>query len=81
MPANLYSKFSATDAKGLVSLHALAALNIYFGGDRTISQTAYSEFMNNLTYQALSQENDTIFMSFDECTNLVHSIVNSLVEM
>ena len=80
-PANLYSKFSATDAEGLVSLHALAALNIYFGGDQTISQTAYCEFMNNLTYQALSQENFTIFMSFDECKNLVHSIVNSLVEM
>ena len=69
-PANLYSKFSATDAKGLVSLHALAALNIYFGGNRTISQTAYGEFVNNLTYQALSQENDKIFMSFEECTKL-----------
>ena len=72
LPANLYSKFSATDAKGLVSLHALAALNIYFGGNRTISQTAYGEFMNNLTYQALSQENDKIFMSFEECTKLAH---------
>ena len=71
-PENLYSKFSATDAKGLVSLHALAALNIYFGGNRTISQTAYGEFMNNLTYQALSQENDKIFMSFEECTKLAH---------
>ena len=79
--ANLYSTFSATDAKGLVSLHALAVLNIYFGGNQTISQTAYGEFMNNLTYQALSQENDKIFMSFEECTKLAHSIVNSLVEM
>ena len=34
---DLYSKFSAADAKGLVSLHVLAALNIYFGGERTIS--------------------------------------------
>ena len=52
---DLYSKFSATDAKGIaakgkVSLHALAALNIYFGGERTISQTAFGEFMRNLTY-------------------------------
>ena len=44
LPPNLYSKCSATDAKGLVSLHALAALNIYFGGERTISQTAFDEF-------------------------------------
>ena len=56
-------------------------MNIYFGGNQTISQTAYGEFMNNLTYQALSQENDKIFMSFEEFTKLAHSIVNSLVEM
>ena len=54
LPADLYSKFSGTDAKGLVSLHTLAALNIYFGGDRTVSKTAFGEFMKNLTYQALS---------------------------
>ena len=62
LPANLYRKFSATDAKGLVSLHALVALNIFFCGNRTISQTAYGEFMNSLTYQALNQENDKIFV-------------------
>ena len=78
---DLYSKFSATDAKGLVSLHVLAALNIYFGGERTISQTAFGEFMRNLTYQARSHENDDIFLSFDEGVNLAHSIVNNLAEI
>ena len=63
-PANLYNKFSSTDAKGLVSPHSLAGLNIYSGGNWTISQTAYGEFMNNVTYQALSQENDNVIMSF-----------------
>ena len=37
--------------------------------------------MGNLTYQALSQENDEIFLSFDQATNLAHSIVNALVDM
>ena len=77
-PAVLYSKFSATTDKGLVSLHALCALNIYFGGSKTVSQFAYGEFMKNLTYQALSQENDDIFLSFDFATDLAHSIVSTL---
>ena len=79
-PADLCSKFSATDAKGLASLHALAALNIYFGGFKEISKTAYGEFMKNLTYQALSQENDNIFLSFEESINLAHSIVDTFAE-
>ena len=69
-----------TDAKGLVSLHALAALNIYFGGNKVVSQTAFGEFMKNLTYQALSDENDNIFLSFEESVNLAHSIVNAFAD-
>ena len=49
-PSNLYSKFSATTAKGLVSFHALCALNIYLGGSKDISKLAYGEFLKNLTY-------------------------------
>ena len=81
LPPDLYKKFAGTDAKGLVSLHALAALNIYFGGNRIASQTAFGELLKNLTYQALSQENDDIFLSFEEGVNLVHSIVNAFAEM
>ena len=43
-PSNLYSKFSATMAKGLVFLHALCALNIYFGGNKDILNLAYGVF-------------------------------------
>ena len=57
---DLYKKFAGTDVKGLVSLHALAALNIYFGGNQVVSQTTFGEFLKNLTYQALSDENDNI---------------------
>ena len=80
-PADLYSKFSATTTKGLVSLHVLCALNIYLGRSKTVSQFAYEEFMKNLTYQALSQENDDIFLSFDFATDLAHSIVNALADI
>ena len=32
--------------------------------------------MKNLTYQALSDENDNKFLSFEESVNLTHSIVS-----
>ena len=80
-PSNCYSKFSATTAKCLVSFHALCALNIYLGGSKDISKLAYEEFLKNLTYQALSEENDEIFLSFNQAINLAHSVVNTLVEI
>ena len=33
---DFYKKFAGTDAKALVSIHALAALNIHFGGNKYI---------------------------------------------
>ena len=80
LPLHLYKKFGGADAKGLVSLHGLAALNIYFGGNQHASQTAFSGFLTNLTYQALSQEHDDIFLSFDNAIYLVQSKVNAFVD-
>ena len=80
-PPDLYQKFAGTDAKGLVSLHVLAALNIYFGGNQLVSQTAFGGFMTNLTYRALSDENDNIFLSFEESINLADSIVNTFADI
>ena len=79
-PFHLYKKFVGTDAKGLVSLHGLAALNIYLGGNPQASQTAFSEFLKNVTYQALRQENDDIFLSFDDAIYLVESIFNAFID-
>ena len=62
----------------LSSLHGLCALNIYFGGDKNISALAYGEFLQNMTYQALSQESDEVVITFDQGVSLTHSIVNAL---
>ena len=78
-PVDLYKTFTGIDAKGLVSIHALAALNIQFGGNKYISQSALSEYLKNLTYQALSQENDKIFMSFDDIGLLVNDLLEQFV--
>ena len=43
-PIDLQQNFKATDARDLVSLQALAALNIHLGGDKTISKNGLSEF-------------------------------------
>ena len=37
-PIEPYKKFKATDAKALVSLQPIVALNIHLGGDRDISK-------------------------------------------
>ena len=37
-PIGLLKKFAGTDAKALVSFQALAALNIYLGGNKDISK-------------------------------------------
>ena len=48
-PIDLYKMFVGTDAKALVSIQGLAALNIYFGGNKFASQHVMSEYLNNLT--------------------------------
>ena len=78
-PVDLYKNFAGTDAKALVSIHALAALNIHFGRNKYISQTAIGEYLQNLTYQALSQENDKKFMSFDNIGLLVNDLLEQFV--
>ena len=78
-PVDLYKKFAGTDAKALVSVHALASLNIHFGRNKYTSQEALGEYLNNLTYQALSQENDKIFMSFSELGLLVNDLLEQFV--
>ena len=74
---DLYKKFRATVTKGLVSLHGLAALNIYFGVNSDISKIALGEYLKNLTYQALGQENDNIFLSFSHGASLIHSLLKA----
>ena len=78
-PVDLYNKFAGRGAKGLVSIYALAALNIHFGGNKYISQVAIGEYLQNLTYQALSQESDEIFMPFNNIGLLVDDCQSSFL--
>ena len=53
----------------------MAALNIYFGGNKYTSQQVMSEYLKNLTFQALSQENDNVYISFEEIGLLVNDLL------
>ena len=44
-PVDLYKKFAGADAKALVSIHALAALNIHFGRNKYISKGVLGEYL------------------------------------
>ena len=44
---------AGTDAKVLVSLYALAELNIHFGRNKYISKTAVSEFLKKFNTSSL----------------------------
>ena len=82
---NLYNKFKATDAKALGSIQAIAALNIYWNRNiryyRDISKKAPTEFLHNLTFQALSKENDYVLLSFEHVGNLLLEIFESLAKI
>ena len=54
-------------------------LNIHFGGNKYISQSTLSEYLKSLTYQALNQENDKTFMSFDDVELLINDLLEQFV--
>ena len=79
-PIDLYQNFKATDARALVSIQVLAALNIYLGGEKTISKNALCEFLHNLSFQALSKETDDIYLNFNNVSELIINILEGLAK-
>ena len=63
-----------------MSIQALAALNIHFRGNRYSPQQTMYEYLNNLTFQALSQENDKVYMSFKGIGLLVNDLLECFVK-
>ena len=68
----------------LVSVHFLAALNIYFGGNRALSKDVMSEFLHNLSMQTLSISDDSIVLKFDvikKLNNNINNLINSKIHL
>ena len=73
-PRSLYETYVGRDIQGLTSVQFLAAFNKFLSGDKEISRNAMSEFFHNLSWQALTNENDSIKIEFTAITELVKSI-------
>ena len=58
----------------------MAALNIYFGGNNETSREAISEFLHNMSYQALNKENDSILIQFEKTANLITELINLMLD-
>ena len=69
--SELYKKFSSGNARGLVCVHFLVALNVHLRGDKMVSKNARNEFFHNLSMQALSKSDDAILMKFDAINKLI----------
>ena len=75
----LYECYVGRDMQGLVSVQFLAAFNRFLGGDSEVSRNAMSEFFHNLSWQALTNDNDSKQLEFTAITELVKSI-NCLIQ-
>ena len=73
-PHSLYETYVGSDMQGLTSVQFLAAFNRFLGGDKEICRNAMSEFFHNLSWQALTNDNDSIKIEFTAITELVKSI-------
>ena len=73
-PHSLYETYVGRDMQGLTSVQFLAAFNRFLGDDKEISRNAMSEFFHNLSWQVLTNENDSIKIEFSAITELVKSI-------
>ena len=74
-PNQLSKRFPGTDPKGLVSVQILAALNIHLGGDIELSRKTMTEFLQNMSMQALNREDDNNLLHSGNITDLVTNII------
>ena len=70
LPVELNDKFQNTPSYGIAAVHFLAALNIFFGGEKNLSQDVMTELLHNLSYQALNFENTKVNIKFDQIIKL-----------
>ena len=69
-PVELNDKFQNMPSYGIAAVHFLAAINIFFGGEKSLSQDVMTELLHNLSYQALNFENKKIKIKFDQVIKL-----------
>ena len=79
----LFEKFCSSDARGLDSIQVLVALNIYLGENAEISESlseALTEFLHNISHQALNKDNNNIFIQFHRTGELIMELIFVLLD-
>ena len=69
-PVETYEKFKGGPSHGIAAVQFLAALHSFFGGDKERSRNVMSEFFSNLSLQALTVDDNSIEIGFDEIIEL-----------
>ena len=83
-PSWLYQNCNYGDTRGLVCMHFLAALSIYFGGNSTLSNNVMSTLFHNISTQALSISDHSIKLKFDAIKELnknINDLINTNIHM
>ena len=73
-PTELNEKFQNGASYGIAAVQFLAGLNIHFGGEKQLSQDVMSEFLHNLSWQALTIDSKKINIKFDAIVKLNKNI-------
>ena len=73
-PRSLYESYVGRDMQGVVSLQLLAAFNRFLGGDTAVSRDAMSELFHNLSWQVLTNDNNSIQVQLEAVTTLIQRI-------
>ena len=69
-PVETYEKFKGGPSHGIAAVQFLAALHSFFGGDKERSRNVMSEFFSNLSLQALTVDDNSTEIGFDEIIEL-----------
>ena len=73
-PRSLYETYVGRDMQGVTSVQFLAAFHRFLGSNVVLSSNAMNEFFHNLSWQALTNNNDSVKIKFDAIADLVKSI-------
>ena len=80
-PLELYKEFGKKSSKNIASFQAIVALYLHHGGEALTAKRAMEEWKNNLTFQALSAENNKDQIKFEKLAKMMHKLFEEFVKM
>ena len=73
-------KFKNSGSYGLASVQFIVALHGFFGGNKELSKNVMSEFLQNLSFQALTIDDDSVDIGFDQIIELNRNLKSLIKE-